>query len=102
MATTSAQKKNLRYGSIIAAFLLILFLAIGYIWLHISTQQIEYRLAAAKSKTEQLTDEQKRLHLEYSALSAPQRIEEIAIKRLQMRYPSPEQKIVMDTNRGRS
>jgi cell division protein FtsL len=57
--------------------------------------ELEYKVAAVLNATEQNTEEQKKLKLEYAMLKSPQRIESIAQSRLQMSYPERDQVIVL-------
>ncbi len=86
---------GVKYPTFIVVALVLMFVAVIYVGLHIRMTRMEYDIAAALSAKELMQEEQKRLKLELAMLKAPQRIEDIARKKLQMSYPAAEQVIVI-------
>ena len=84
-----------KYPTFIVVTLILMFVALIYVGSHIRMTRMEYEIAAALSAKELLLEEQKKLKLEMAMLKAPQRIEKIALTKLQMSYPDAEQVIVL-------
>lgn len=103
MATAEAIKNNLydegktfsglRYSTLIVISVVLMILALLYVWSHIHMTQLEYKIAAEISKKDDLLEDQRKLKLEYATLKSPRRIEAIAKNTLQMSYPDREQVI---------
>jgi cell division protein FtsL len=103
MATAEAIKNNLygeektvsglRYSTLIVISVVLMVLALLYVWSHIHMTQLEYKIAAEISKKDDMLEEQRKLKLEYATLKSPRRIEAIAKNTLQMSYPDREQVI---------
>lgn len=84
-----------KYPTLIVVALVLMFVALIYVGSHIRMTRMEYEIAAAISAKELLQEEQKKLKLEMAMLKAPQRIEQIALTKLQMSYPDAQQVIVL-------
>jgi cell division protein FtsL len=84
---------GVKYPTFIVVSLVLMFVALIYVGSHIRMTKMEYDIAAALNTKENLLEEQKRLKLELAMLKSPQRIEDIARNKLQMRYPAAEQVI---------
>jgi cell division protein FtsL len=84
---------SLKLSALIVVSLVLMILALAYVWSHIHMTQMEYRIATEISKKEALLEEQRKLKLEYATLKSPRRIESIARNNLQMTYPDREQVI---------
>jgi cell division protein FtsL len=91
----NAASFGVKYPTFIVVALVLMFVALIYVGSHIRMTKTEYDIASALNTKENLLEEQKRLKLELAMLKAPQRIEDIAINKLQMSYPSAEQVIVL-------
>ena len=74
---------------------LLLAIALLYVWSHIHMTELEYQLARELTAHGQLLEDQKRLKLELAMLKSPQRIESIALNKLQMTYPERKQVILL-------
>jgi cell division protein FtsL len=90
-----ASPRSIKYSTWVFIVSLLLFLAIIYIWSHIHMTELEYQFARELITQEQLLEEQKRLNLELATLKSPQRIESIALNKLQMIYPERKQVILL-------
>ncbi|MFO7570463.1 MAG: cell division protein FtsL [Smithellaceae bacterium] len=84
-----------KYSSFIVVAVLLMLVALIYVGSHIRMTQLEYEIAAALHMKERMLEDQKKLKLEFATLKAPQRIEAIAMKKLQMVYPDQGQVIVL-------
>ena len=91
----AAASFGVKHPTFIVVALVLMFVALVYVGLHIRMTRMEYDIAAALSARELLQEEQKKLKLEMAMLKSPQRIEDIARKKLQMSYPTAEQVIVI-------
>jgi len=86
---------SVSYSTWIFIVSLLLAVALIYVWSHIHMTELEYQLARELTTQEELLEEQKKLKLELATLKSPQRIESIAINKLQMSYPQRKQVIVL-------
>lgn len=84
-----------KYPTFIVVTIVLMFVALIYVGSHIKMTELEFKVTAELSANEQMQEEQKKLKLEYAMLKSPQRIESIAISRLQMSYPDRDQVIVL-------
>ena len=84
-----------KYSSFIVVAVSLMLVALVYVGSHIRMTQLEYEIAAALHTKERMLEQQKNLKLEFATLKTPQRIEMIAMKKLQMVYPGNEQLIVL-------
>jgi cell division protein FtsL len=78
-------------------FLLLLFIgtSLGYVWSSFERTQIGYDLSRLKTKEMELKELNRKLRLELAVLKSPQNLEKIAVQKLGLRQPSPEQIIVL-------
>lgn len=86
---------SIGYSTWVFIVSLLLAVALIYVWSHIHMTELEYQLAQELTAQEQLIQEQKRLKVELATLKSPQRIESIALNRLQMTYPERKQVILL-------
>jgi cell division protein FtsL len=86
---------GIKYSTFIIFSIVLMAVALVYVWSHIRMTQLEYSIAAEINTKEQVLEEQKKLRLEYAMLKSPQRIESIVRSRLQMSYPDNDQVIVI-------
>jgi cell division protein FtsL len=77
--------------------LLFLFMGtgIGYVWSNFERTQMGYDMSQLKKEEMRLREINRKLRLELAILKSPQHLEAVAVKRLGLRQPSPEQIIVM-------
>ena len=75
--------------------IVLMIVALIYVWSHIHMTELEYSIATELNIKEQKLEEQKKLRLEYAMLKSPQRIESIMRSKLQMSYPDNDQVIVL-------
>lgn len=88
--------RTINFTSLIICSLILMSIALLYVWSHVNMTKLEYQLAEEISRREALLEEQKKLKAEVAALKAPQRIEMIARSKLQMRYPERDQVILIE------
>jgi len=86
---------NLGYSPFIVIAVIIMAVAILYVWSHNYMTALEYRVASEISKKETLLEEQKKLRVEMATLKSPKRIAAIAMGKLQMTYPEREQVVFL-------
>jgi len=82
--------------------LLVLPLAIGLlfdIWVHLQVIRTGYRINELERMLDDVGQRERRLRLEASYLSSPQRIESRAMTELGMAEPRPEQLIYVESQR---
>jgi cell division protein FtsL len=77
--------------------LLFLFMGsgIGYVWSNFERTQMGYDISQLRKEEMRLREINRKLRLELAVLKSPQHLEAVAVKRLGLRQPSPEQIIVM-------
>lgn len=82
-------------------FLIILMLflfmgsGIGYVWSTFRRTQIGYDLSQLKREEIRLRDQNRKLRLDLAILKSPQYLEKMAIQKLGLRQPTPEQIIIL-------
>jgi cell division protein FtsL len=84
---------HITFPTFIIVAILLMLIAIIYVGSHIHMTELEYKIAAELGAHEQLSEEQKKLKMEYAMLKAPNRLESIATGQLQMSYPERDQVI---------
>jgi cell division protein FtsL len=89
---------DLKYSPFIFVTLVLMAVALVYVWSHIRMTELEYTVAEAMSIKENLLEEQRKLNVEIATLKSPQRIESFAKHKLQMSYPEREQVIVLNNH----
>jgi cell division protein FtsL len=86
---------SLGYSPFIFIAVVIMAVAVVYVWSHNTMTALEYQVASEISKKENLLEEQKKLRVELATMKSPKRIATIAMEKLQMTYPNREQVIFM-------
>lgn len=86
---------SLSLSSLIFVALVLMAVALLYVWSHVNMTRLEYQVAEEMGNRERLLEEQKKLKVEAATLKAPQRIEVIARNKLQMFYPERDQVILI-------
>ncbi|MFH1292580.1 MAG: cell division protein FtsL [Pseudomonadota bacterium] len=83
--------------ALLIIFMLFLFMgsSIGYVWSNFERTQIGYDLSQLKKEEMRLRETNRKLRLELAILKSPQNLETLAIKKLGLKQPSPEQIIVL-------
>lgn len=83
--------------ALLIIFMLFLFMgsSIGYVWSNFERTQIGYDLSQLKKEEMRLRETNRKLHLELAILKSPQNLETLAIEKLGLKQPSPEQIIVL-------
>jgi cell division protein FtsL len=86
---------ELKYSPFIFVTLVLMAVALVYVWSHIRMTELEYKVAEEMSIKESLLEEQRKLKVEIATLKSPQRLEAIAKEKLQMSYPTRDQVIIL-------
>lgn len=83
--------------ALLIIFMLFLFMgsSIGYVWSNFERTQIGYDLSQLKKEEMRLNETNRKLRLELAILKSPQNLETLAIEKLGLKQPSPEQIIVL-------
>ena len=96
------ERDRQRFRELFWVMLLVLPVAAGLlldIWVHLRVIQTGYRINTLESQLEDLAQQERRLRLEASYLSSPQRVEARATEELGMVEPRPSQLIFAETDR---
>ncbi len=80
---------------IITMLFLFMGSGIGYVWSNFERTQIGYDLSELKKEEMKLKEANWKLRLELAILKSPQYLQTLAMERLGLRQPSPEQIIVL-------
>jgi cell division protein FtsL len=82
---------------IITLMMLICFMGtgIGYVWSNFERTQIGYDLSQLKKEEMRLQEINQKLKLELATLKSPQNLERLAIQKLGLSPPKPEQIILL-------
>lgn len=89
---------RIKYSNFIVFTLVLMAVALIYVWSHIHMTELEYMVAAEMSIKEKLVEEQTKLKVEIATLKSPQRLETIAKEQLQMTYPTRDQVIMLNND----
>jgi cell division protein FtsL len=89
---------GLKYSPFIFVTLVLMAVALVYVWSHIRMTELEYMTAEEISIKERLLEEQRKLKVEIATLKSPQRLETIAKEKLQMTYPTRDQVINLNND----
>ena len=89
---------QIKYSNFIFVTLVLMAVALFYVWSHIHMTELEYMVAAEMSIKERLVEEQTKLKVEIATLKSPQRLEAIAKEQLQMAYPTRDQVIILNND----
>jgi len=78
-------------------FLLLLFMGsgIGYVWSNYELTQIGYEISRLEKEEMRLIEMNRKLRLELAMRKSTPKLEEIAVKELGLKQPSPDQIIVL-------
>ena len=80
---------------IIVMLFLFMGSSIGYVWSNFERTQIGYNLSLLKKEEMKQREINQKLRLELAVLKSPQYLEDVAIRKLGLRQPSPDQVIVL-------
>ena len=94
-AMEAREHAGMRVPTLILALLVLVAVALVYVWSHLHNTQLKYRIAEEMTVRENLTEENRRLKMEIATLKSPQRIESIARERLRLQYPEREQVVLI-------
>lgn len=86
---------ELRISTFILSLLVLVAVALVYVWSHLHNTQLKYRIAEEMTVRDNLTEENRRLKVEIATLKSPQRIETIARDKLKLQYPEREQVVLI-------
>ena len=94
-ATDAREMAGLRVSTFILTLLVLVAVALVYVWSHLYNTQLTYRIAEEMTVRDNLTEENRRLKVEIATLKSPQRIESIARDKLKLQYPEREQVVLI-------
>lgn len=94
-AMEAREHAAMRVPTLILALLVLVAVALVYVWSHLHNTQLKYRIAEEMTVRENLTEENRRLKMEIATLKSPQRIESIAREKLKLQYPEREQVVLI-------
>ncbi|MBP7033885.1 MAG: cell division protein FtsL [Syntrophobacterales bacterium] len=94
-AMEAREHAAMRVPTLILALLVLVAVALVYVWSHLHNTQLKYRIAEEMTVRENLTEENRRLKMEIATLKSPQRIESIAREKLRLQYPEREQVVLI-------
>lgn len=86
---------GLRVSTFILSLLVLVAVALVYVWSHLHNTQLQYRIAEEMTVRDNLMEENRRLKVEIATLKSPQRIESIARDKLKLQYPEREQVVLI-------
>ena len=87
-ATGSRNQRWAVIGMLVLTFLLV-SAAIGHVWVRLRIVRMGYELSREATRAGRLERLHQKLSVEHSLLRSPQRIEELARRKLQLRSPKP-------------
>ncbi|MBW2476149.1 MAG: cell division protein FtsL [Deltaproteobacteria bacterium] len=75
---------------------LLLLVSLFFVWSRVQVIGLEYEISNLESQLRDAKHETSRLRIEAASLSSPERIERVARKELGLRFPVPDQVIMVD------
>jgi cell division protein FtsL len=97
------EKKTRRLFRTIGLLVLFFSIVFFYLWEQVEIVKLGSRIDELTRKRERLLEEKRRLSLERAFFTSPLKVEEFARIKLGMRYPKPEEVVVInpaETKRG--
>jgi cell division protein FtsL len=80
---------------VVASVLAGLFFILVYVWTRLQVVETGYTLSATRQVVRELEEEHQRLEMEWTALTSPARLAEMAHRRLGLERPLPGQVVVL-------
>jgi cell division protein FtsL len=90
-----AEHTGIRYSSFIWIALMLMVVALLYVWCHINITGLNYDIAEEVKFRDRLVKENSELKMEIQMLKSPGRVEAFARDHLGMHYPEKDQVIVI-------
>ncbi|MDY6848763.1 MAG: cell division protein FtsL [Thermodesulfobacteriota bacterium] len=69
----------------------MVLICLFFVWSRIQVFQLQYEISALETQVREAEQDSRRLRLEVASLSKPSRIERIAVTKLGLRAPAPDQ-----------
>ncbi|MFB3924445.1 MAG: cell division protein FtsL [Syntrophales bacterium] len=89
------ERTGIKLSTLILVSLILMAAILVYVWSHIHSTELKYRIAKEVSIKENLLEENKKLKVEIATLKSPKRIEAIARHQMNMQHPEREQVIFL-------
>jgi len=86
---------SIKISHVLVSALMLMFVAMGFVWCHVSVTKINYQIAEELERRDRLLEDARRLKVEIATLKSPQRIETIARQELGMNYPGNAQVVFL-------
>lgn len=80
---------------IVLTLFLLTGTGIGYVWSNFKTTEIGYDLSQLKEQEMKLREVNRKLRLELATLKSPQNLERVAVSKLGLRPPTPDQIVIL-------
>jgi len=75
---------------------LLSVLSLFFVWCRVQATSLDYEISSLEGAVRKANQETVELRLEVATLGTPQRLEQVAIKDLGLRFPVPEQVVTVD------
>lgn len=75
---------------------LLCVLSLFFVWCRVQATSLEYEISSLESAVRKANQETVELRLEVATLGTPQRLEQVALKDLGLRFPTPAQVHTVD------
>ena len=75
---------------------LLSILSLFFVWCRVQATSLDYEISSLEGAVRKANQETVELRLEVATLGTPQRLEQVAIKDLGLRFPVPEQVVTVD------
>lgn len=90
-----AQRNGAQVVWLVAAVLAGLFSTLAHVWTRLQVVETGYALSATRQVVHELEEEYQRLEMEWTALTSPASLAEMAHRRLGLERPLPGQVVVL-------
>ena len=71
-------------------------MSLFFVWCRVQATSLDYEISSLEGAVRKANQETVELRLEVATLGTPQRLEQVAIKDLGLRFPVPEQVVTVD------
>ena len=80
---------------VLATVLLFMTCSIGYVWSNFESTQLGYSITQLKSEEMRLLNVNRQLRVEMAFLMSAERLEQVAVDQLNMKFPASNQVVVL-------
>jgi cell division protein FtsL len=88
--------KRPRLLPMLGYILLLSALSLFFVWCRVQATSLDYEISSLESAVRKANQDTVELRLEVATLGTPQRLEQVAVTSLGLRFPAPQQVVTVD------